>query len=88
MSGIFLNILLSINMFKYLLDHSHVIHPQETGFQLLHCGSTLSGQFIRQQNILHKEENKFRKHGGMKTSVTTAKLHSKGNRNMILPSQS
>ena len=56
MSGIFLNILLSINMFKYLLDHSHVIHLQETGFQLLHCGSTLSGQFIQQQTYYTRKK--------------------------------
>jgi len=40
MSGIFLNILLSINMFKYLLDLSHVLHLcKKQVFQLLHCGA-------------------------------------------------
>ena len=72
MSGIFLNILLSINMFKYLLDHSHVLHLcKKQVFQLLHCGAVWPVYPTTKTEDTRKKMMNS-KHGRMKTSITTA----------------
>ena len=84
MSGIFLNILLSINMFKYLLDHSHVLHLcKKQVFQLLHCGAVWPVYPTTKTEDTRKKWWIQNMAGWKQVSPLQWKLHSEGNRNDV-----